>query len=117
MKTRIGIAFLMFAALVAGVLAGGGFAVSAQTTMPDEIQAGCGIPKSYGRLVSVMPGASNGATGAGAHAVFEAEDGTVRWVAMAQGGLTPTSASKTSSVRPAFLPSYECSLSNEWKRH
>jgi len=115
MKTRIGIASLMVAATIAAGVHFGWSAVSAQTN--EEIQANCGIPKSFGRLVSVLPGASNGAAGGAAQAVFEAEDGTVRWVSMVQSGVIQTTSSSTSTIRPAFLPAYQCALGHEWKRH
>lgn len=116
MKTRIGIAFVLVA-LAAGVHFGWS-SVSAQAPN-DEILPGCGIPRSYGRLVSMMPGASNGAAGSAAKAVFEAEDGTVRLVDLVSAGLTPTQASpsRSSTVRPAFMANYHCTLSSEWKRH
>lgn len=114
MKTKIGIASLLVAVIAAGAHLGWS-SVSAQAN--DELLPNCGIPKSYGRLVSVLPGAGGGAAGAAAQAIFEAEDGTVRWVSMVQGGINQTPASRTSAVRPAFLPAYQCALSNEWKRH
>lgn len=116
MKTRIGIVSLLVAVIAAAAHLGWS-SVSAQSN--DEIRPGCGIPQSYGRLVSVVPGVGNGGAGAAAQAVFQSEDGTVRWVSLVNGGYEPTSAttSRSSTIRPAFIAVHHCTLSNEWKRH
>jgi hypothetical protein len=95
--------------------------LASQTTQTETgILPGCGIPHAYGRLAEIVPGATGGGAGAAAQAVFEAEDGTIRWVSMVQAGLRatpPLTSGTTNTVRPAFLPNYECALSGEWRRH
>jgi len=96
-----------------------GYLYSAKTSAQGDniIQPGCGIPKSYGKLVSVLP-ARPGGPGAGTtYAVFEAEDGIIRWVAATPTGtVTNTQRSSRTQIVPAFIESYECSLGAEWKR-
>jgi len=95
-----------------------GAPVIAQTPTTDVILPGCNIPKSYGRLVSLLPGANGGAAGAAAYAVFEAESGEIRWVAMAAAGLVANEQRPPSGMTaPAFYQRFECALNGEWKRH
>lgn len=114
MRTASAVAVALL--LVAGYTVYGSRA-SAQTTT-DPIQAGCGIPKSYGRLVSVLPGSpANGPNGNITYTVFEAEDGVIRWVAMSPTGpALNTQSPPRGQIIPAFIQRHECLLSGEWKR-
>lgn len=88
-----------------------------QPAPPDQGQLipGCDIPKQYGRLVTITSGNNNGLAG---QAVFEAEDGTIRWVPFM------FSATQTISQRPTrrpsaifpTLPIFECAVGHVWQR-
>jgi hypothetical protein len=81
-----------------------------------EILPGCSIPKAYGRLVALMNPPNSSLAG---QAVFEAEDGTVRWVALMFSGDLPQLPKAQKKAAPMFpqLPRYECSLGDVWTRH
>jgi hypothetical protein len=114
MITRSVLALSIVAALAA---IGFTIALSAQSTT-DAILPGCDIPKSYGKLVAVLPGSSGGAAVGTPYAVFEAEDGVIRWIAAVQAGaVMNTQTPPRGQLLPAFIQRYECVLGSEWKRH
>lgn len=76
---------------------------------------GCNIPKDYGHLVTILPGNNNGLAG---QAVFEAEDGTIRWVALMFNATQVIMQKPARRVQPNFpvLPLYECAVGHVWQR-
>ncbi len=82
----------------------------------DQILPGCNLPKSYGRLVVLMNAPNSGLAG---QAVFEGEDGTVRFVALAFSVDLPQVPKPSRLMTPIFphLPRYECALGAVWPRH
>ena len=93
--------------------------VRAQEPQPAEqgtLLPGCDVPKSYGHLVTVMPGNNAGLAG---QAVFEAEDGTIRWVPMmynSQQAIVQKPARRPMPANFPILPLYECAVGHVWKR-
>jgi len=104
---------------------------AAQTAplLPGQAIKGCAIPKEFGKLVTYIPGedagirgqvtskSANGNVLAG-QAIFEAQDGTIRWVAV-------VAPAGTAGEKPALrvmprnfpvMPVYECALANVWER-
>jgi hypothetical protein len=89
----------------------------------------CAIPKEFGRLVTFIPGDDTGIRGQvtaksangnvlAGQAIFEGQDGTIRWVAV----VAPAAAS---GEKPALrvmprnfpvMPIYDCALSGVWQR-
>jgi hypothetical protein len=102
-----------------------------QPALPLAGQAikGCSIPREFGRLVTYLPGEDTGIRGQvtaksangnvlAGQAIFEAQDGTIRWVAV-------VAPAGTSGEKPALrlmprnfpvMPIYECALANVWVR-
>lgn len=77
---------------------------------------GCDIPKQYGRLITVTAGNNNGLAG---QAVFEAEDGTIRWVPFmfnSREVIMQKPASRPMAANFPVLPLYECVLGHVWER-
>lgn len=86
-------------------------------TAPEEILPGCGIPKDFGRLVTVLGGNNGGLAG---QAVFEAEDGTIRWVPMMFNNELPIAPKASRRPLPAnfpIIPRFECMTGPVWNRH
>lgn len=89
----------------------------------------CDIPKEFGRLVSFIPGSETGLSGhvtaqsangnvLAGQAIFEAQDGTIRWVAIVAPATAGT-AKPVLRVMPRnfpVLPIYECALGHVWQR-
>lgn len=98
------------------VVAGIGYFGQPVEAQDDQILAGCNLPKSYGRLVSLMNAPNSGLAG---QAVFESEDGTVRFVALAFSVDLPQVPKPSRLMTPIFpqLPRYECALGHVWQRH
>lgn len=89
----------------------------------------CAIPKDFGKLVEFIPGSDTGIRGdvtaksangnvLAGQAIFEAVDGTIRWVAV----VAPMG---TAGEKPALrlmprnfpvMPVYDCALSQVWER-
>ena len=128
---RISVGLLVVS--VAGLLAGTQkpLVSAEQTPLPLAGQGipRCDIPKAFGRLVTFLPGDETGLKGQvtaqsangnvlAGQAIFEATDGTVRWIAVvapANGG----SAKPALRVMPRnfpVLPIYECALGHVWQR-
>lgn len=109
--------------LLALVVVGGIFvsysALRAQQPEPLEqgqLLPGCDIPKSFGRLVTVMPGNNNGLAG---QAVFEGEDGTIRWVPLmfnSQQNIMQKPSRRALPANFPILPIYECAVGHVWQR-
>lgn len=110
---------LVLSAAVIACVAAAAWLQRAQAQEPNlAITAGCGIPTSYGKLVSIIPGNTGGPNAGTTYAVFEAEDGVIRWVAAAAtGSVLNTQTPPRGQVLPAFIQRYECMLGSEWKRH
>lgn len=109
---KIAVTALVVAVVVASIV----FYGQPVEAQDDQILAGCNLPKSYGRLVSLMNAPNNGLAG---QAVFEAEDGTVRWVALAFSTELAQMPKPSRLAAPIFpqLPRYECALGHVWQRH
>lgn len=109
----------IFAVVVIVVLAAASYRVVAQQP-PSSTEhglsiAGCQIPKSYGRLVTITAGNNNGLAG---QAVFEAEDGTIRWVPFMFSStevIQQKPSRRPSTIFP-ILPIYECAVGHVWQR-
>jgi hypothetical protein len=87
-----------------------------QAQSNDDILPGCSIPRSYGRLVNVIPGHP----GFAGQAVFQAEDGIVRFVPFVFHSFEATSLRPTRPTARAIfpqLPLYECTAGAVWQRH
>jgi len=89
----------------------------------------CTIPKEFGKLVQFIPGNDAGIRGQGTaksangnvlagQAIFEGQDGTIRWVAV-------VAPAGTAGDKPALrvmprnfpvMPIYECALAGVWER-
>jgi len=89
----------------------------------------CAIPKAFGKLVTFIPGTDTGIRGQvtaksangnvlAGQAIFEAQDGTIRWVAV-------VAPAGTTGEKPALrlmprnfpvMPIYECALGHVWQR-
>ena len=67
----------------------------------DVIRQGCNIPKSFGKLVTIMDPPNNMLAG---KAVFEDNDGTVRWVAMAFSAQMPRSQKNQPTIQGGAFP-------------
>jgi len=89
----------------------------------------CAIPKEFGRLVTYIPGDDTGIRGQvtarsangnelAGQAIFEAQDGTIRWVAVVapagSGGEKP--ALRLMPRNFPVMPIYECALAGVWER-
>ena len=74
------------------------------------------MPKNYGRLVTILPGNTKGLAG---QAVFEAEDGTIRWVPFMFHS-TQVIMLRPHTRRACHLPCpaqiYECASGHVWQR-
>lgn len=93
--------------------------VSAEQQQPAEQGQqipGCDVPKAFGRLVTITSGNNNGLAG---QAVFEAEDGTIRWVPF-MFSATEVITQKPSRRSPPtifpILPTFECAVGHVWQR-
>lgn len=81
-----------------------------------QLIPGCQIPKYFGRLVIMTPGNNNGLAG---QAVFEAEDGTIRWVPFMFHSTQAIMQKPAQRALPAnfpALPMYECAVGHVWQR-
>ena len=90
----------------------------------------CDIPKEFGRLVTVIPGSDTGLTGQvtarsangnvlAGQAIFEAQDGTIRWVAIVAPANTSGTEKPVLRLMPRnfpVLPLYECAIAHVWQR-
>lgn len=89
----------------------------------------CAIPKEFGRLVTFIPGSDTGIRGQvtarsangnelAGQAIFEAQDGTIRWVAVvAPAGATGEKPALRLMPRNfPVLPIYDCALGHVWQR-
>lgn len=89
----------------------------------------CAIPKEFGRLVTFIPGNDTGIRGQvtarsangnelAGQAIFEAQDGTIRWVAVvAPAGTTGEKPALRMMPRNfPVLPIYDCALGHVWQR-
>ena len=104
---------------------------AAQTAplLPGQAIKGCAIPKEFGKLVTYIPGedagirgqvtskSANGNVLAG-QAIFEAQDGTIRWVAVVApaGTVGEKPALRVMPRNFPVMPVYECALANVWER-
>src|SRR4051812_42102751 len=94
--------------------------------LPGQVIKRCAIPKEFGRLVSYVAGedagirgqvtskSANGDSLAG-QAIFEAQDGTIRWVAV----VAPAGEKPALRIMPRnfpVMPIYDCALANVWER-
>lgn len=87
-----------------------------QSQEQGQLIPGCAVPKYFGRLVTVLGGNNSGLAG---QAVFEAEDGTIRWVPMMFNTQTNIMQRPTNKALPAnfpILPIYECAVGHVWQR-
>lgn len=127
------ISVVLFAVSVVGLLGliQGPTILAEQTPLPLAGQAipRCDIPKAFGRFVTFLPGDETGLKGQvtaqsangnvlAGQAIFEATDGTVRWVAVvapANAG-TPKPALRVMPRNFPVLPIYECALGHVWQR-
>jgi hypothetical protein len=112
----------LVSAIAAGlVLAGAGSAYSLVEPEPQppeqgQLIPGCDVPRQFGRLVTIMPGNNNGLAG---QAVFEGEDGTIRWVALMFNSTQTIMQKPALRALPAnfpTLPMYECAVGHVWQR-
>lgn len=73
------------------------------------------MPKSFGRLVTITTGNNNGLAG---QAVFEAEDGTIRWVPFMFSATETITQKPSRRLNPIFpiLPIFECAVGHVWQR-
>ncbi|MGE0862534.1 MAG: hypothetical protein AB7P34_01430 [Vicinamibacterales bacterium] len=130
--TRIAAALIAIAVVVLLAFIGVPPVTAEQKPLPLSGQGipRCDIPKAFGRLVSFLPGSDTGIAGQvtarsangnilAGQAIFEAPDGTIRWVAV----VAPANAAGTG--KPALrvmprnfpvLPIYECALGHVWQR-
>lgn len=104
-------------AILAGAFLTTGFTAQQPATQDQgQLIPGCQIPKSYGRLVTIAAGNNTGITG---QAVFEAEDGTIRWIALMfnvnQAIVQKPWRGSQAANFPA-LPLYECEVGHVWQR-
>lgn len=90
----------------------------------------CDIPKEFGRFAAFIPGSDTGLVGQvtaqsangnelAGQAIFEAQDGTVRWVSVvapANAGGTGKPALRVMPRNFPVLPIYECALGHLWQR-
>ena len=89
----------------------------------------CAIPKDFGKLVQFIPGEETGIRGQvtaksangnvlAGQAIFEATDGTIRWVAMVApvGGPNEKPALRVMPRNFPVMPIYECALAQIWER-
>ncbi len=110
--------FVIASAVIVILVSGLVIAARAQANQsPEEILPGCSIPKHFGRLVSVLGGNNGGLAG---QAVFEAEDGTIRWVPMMFNNELPIAPKASRKPLPAnfpIIPRFECMTGPVWSRH
>ena len=97
--------------------------------LPGQGIKGCAIPKEFGRLVTYIPGedagirgqvtakSANGNVLAG-QAIFEGQDGTIRWVAVVApaGAAGEKPALRMMPRNFPVMPIYDCALANVWER-
>jgi hypothetical protein len=97
--------------------------------LPGQGIKGCAIPKEFGKLVTYIAGedagirgqvtsrSANGNVLAG-QAIFEAQDGTIRWVAVvAPAGIAGEKPALRIMPRNfPVMPIYDCALANVWER-
>lgn len=89
----------------------------------------CAVPKEFGRLVTFIPGHDTGIRGEvtarsangnvlAGQAIFEAQDGTIRWVAVVApvGGTGEKPALRMMPRNFPVMPIYECALGGVWER-
>lgn len=104
-------------------------AIEQTSPLPGQGIPRCAIPKEFGRLVTFIPGNDTGirgqVTARGANgnelagqAIFEAQDGTIRWVAVAApaGATGEKPALRLMPRHFPVLPIYECALGHVWQR-
>ncbi len=90
---------------------------------------GCAIPKAFGKMVSFIPGSDTGIRGQvtaksangnvlAGQAIFEAADGTIRWVAVVAPAGAPNEKPALRLMPRNFpvMPIYECALGQVWER-
>jgi len=125
---------VMGVVLIVGVLVG--MRVSARTieqvspSLPGQGIPRCAIPKEFGRLVTFISGSDTGIAGQvtaksangnvlAGQAIFEAQDGTIRWVAVVAPVSTAAGDKPALRVLPRnfpVLPIYECAIGHVWQR-
>jgi hypothetical protein len=112
-----------------------GMRVSARTieqtapSLPGQGIPRCAIPKEFGRLVTFIPGDDTGIQGQvtaksangnvlAGQALFEAQDGTIRWVAVVapSGSTGEKPALRVMPRNFPVLPIYECAVGHVWQR-
>jgi hypothetical protein len=119
----------IFATALIAVLYVSAGAEQAAPLLPGQTVKSCAIPKDFGRLVSYVPGEDSGIRGQvtsksangnvlAGQAIFEGQDGTIRWVAVVapagSGGEMP--ALRVMPRNFPVMPIYECALANVWVR-
>lgn len=107
----------VIALVASGLIGQSWMAPPAAAQADSEILPGCSIPRSYGRLVTMMAGSQSGLAG---NAVFEAEDGTIRWVPFmfhSTQVIMPKPARRAVPANFPMLPLYECTTGHVWQRH
>ena len=117
--------------LITGVIIGKH--VSARTidqtspSLPGQGIPQCAIPKSFGRLVTFIPGDNTGIRGQvtarsangnlmAGQAIFEAQDGTIRWIVIAAPVNTDKPVLRVMPRGFPLLPIYECAIGHVWQR-
>jgi len=86
----------------------------AEAQASSDVLPGCSIPRSFGRLVSIAGGGGTG------EAVFEGEDGTIRFVPFMPNSMEVIAPKPFRSAPKAIfppLPVYECTTGNVWRRY
>jgi hypothetical protein len=125
---------------IRGVVLAGGMAIlcysSAMATrqaaplLPGQGIPRCAIPKEFGRLVQFVPGSDTGIRGQvtasksasgdvlAGQALFEAPDGTIRWVAVvaAAGATGAKPALRLMPRNFPVMPVYDCAVAQVWER-
>ena len=119
--------------LIVGVMVG--MHVSARTmeqaspSLPGQGIPRCAIPREFGRMVTFIPGGDTGIRGQvtansangnrlAGQAIFEAQDGTIRWVAVvAPAGETGDKPALRVMPRNfPVMPVYDCAIGHVWDR-
>ncbi len=133
-RSMVRVSAVLSVVLVAGVLVG--MRVSARTieqaspSLPGQGIPRCAIPKEFGRLVTFLPGSETGIAGQvtaksaygnvlAGQAIFEAQDGTIRWLALVAPVNTVGADKPALRVMPRnfpVLPIYECAIGHVWQR-
>ncbi len=130
---RIIVVLTTIVAVTGGIHAARGLAFTADQastppSLPGQGIPRCNIPREFGRLVTFVPGNDTGITGQvtsksangsvlAGQAIFEATDGTIRWVAVvAPSGTLEKPALRVMPRSFPVLAIYECAIGHGWQR-